>query len=249
MLIPSELSSVVNIGNVPNDGTGDDLRTAFVKINGAFNFVGQNFGYPTTVVNIGSQGQGLFKEKVNGELRFKKLDATDNLTITAVGDSLVVKFVPGDNVIFDEITATKVTSNLEGNVTGNLTGQVLTASQPNITEIGTLTNLTVTNPISANLAGNVTGNLTGNVTGNVAGNLTGLIRTSTNESYIDVSASFNSIENRINNFDFGLISPINTYTDSTRSFRSPHLYILYAVGVDLGTINNPSDFGIEAGAI
>lgn len=40
--------------------------------------------------------------------------------------------------------------NVTGNLTGNVTGTVLTAAQGNITSLGTLTSLTVTNTISAN---------------------------------------------------------------------------------------------------
>ena len=42
-----------------------------------------------------------------------------------------------------------VLDTLEGNVTGNLTGTVLTANQPNITAVGTLTSLAVANGFSA----------------------------------------------------------------------------------------------------
>ena len=44
---------------------------------------------------------------------------------------------------------TLVLDTVEGNVTGNLTGTVLTANQPNITAVGTLTSLAVANGFSA----------------------------------------------------------------------------------------------------
>ena len=79
-----------------------------------------------------------------------------------------------NNVVLDTNNATalfvgNVSGNLTGNVTGNLlgdlTGAVLTAAQPNITSLGTLTGLTVSTAINANLAGNVTGTLFGPVSG------------------------------------------------------------------------------------
>ena len=79
-----------------------------------------------------------------------------------------------NNVVLDTGSSTalfvgNVSGNLTGDVTGNLlgdlTGAVLTAAQPNITSLGTLTGLTVSTAINANLAGNVTGTLFGPVSG------------------------------------------------------------------------------------
>ena len=52
--------------------------------------------------------------------------------------------VTGDITVSGTITG-NVTGNITGNVTGNLTGTVLTAAQPNITSLGTLSALTVDN--------------------------------------------------------------------------------------------------------
>jgi hypothetical protein len=79
-----------------------------------------------------------------------------------------------NNVVLDTDSTTAIfvgnvsgdlTGNVDGDVTGNLTGAVLTAAQPNITSLGTLTGLTVSTAINANLAGNVTGTLFGPVSG------------------------------------------------------------------------------------
>ena len=53
-----------------------------------------------------------------------------------------------------------VVGNVTGNVTGNITGTVLTANQPQITTVGTLTSLAVTNDTSVGGNLTVTGNLT-----------------------------------------------------------------------------------------
>jgi hypothetical protein len=63
------------------------------------------------------------------------------------------------------LNTTGATALFTGNVTGNVTGSVLTASQPNITSLGTLSGLTVSAPINASLIGNVTGTLFGPVNG------------------------------------------------------------------------------------
>ena len=53
---------LVNLGNTANDGTGDDLREAFVKVNANFNELDLRDDEQTTVTNLGATGEGLFKE-------------------------------------------------------------------------------------------------------------------------------------------------------------------------------------------
>ena len=61
----------------------------------------------------------------------------------AVIDSSVIGGTTAAAGSFTTLSAsTSITGTLTGNVTGNLTGTVLTAAQPNITSLGTLTALT-----------------------------------------------------------------------------------------------------------
>jgi len=60
----------INVGNLVNDGLGDDLRTAFQKVNA--NFAELNAGLTITASNTGT-GAAIFKDKVNNDLRFKSL--------------------------------------------------------------------------------------------------------------------------------------------------------------------------------
>jgi hypothetical protein len=64
----------IKIGAYPNDGTGDDLRTAFKKIN-------DNFSAVATTVAIGNAtnlgtGIGLFAQRNIANLEFKSLTST-----------------------------------------------------------------------------------------------------------------------------------------------------------------------------
>lgn len=61
----------INIGNVVNDGLGDDLRTAFEKVNA--NFSELNSALTVTAVNLSNVGEGIFSGKVGTELQFKNL--------------------------------------------------------------------------------------------------------------------------------------------------------------------------------
>ena len=83
----------INLGNYANDGTGDDLRTAFEKVNA-------NFDSLTSSVNIidGTNlgpGIGIFSQKNNAALEFKTLTSTDNsLTITNTATTVNLKANP-----------------------------------------------------------------------------------------------------------------------------------------------------------
>lgn len=71
----------------------------------------------------------------------------------------------GTNAVFTGNVSGDITGNVSGNVVGDLTGEVLTAAQPNITSLGTLTGLTVSTSINADLTGNTTGTHYGPVNG------------------------------------------------------------------------------------
>lgn len=90
----------INIGNLANDGLGDDLRTAFEKVNA--NFADLNDELTVDVVNLGPAVTGLFKEKVGNELRFKSLDAGRKITFDNNTDSITINStVPDSFTRFD----------------------------------------------------------------------------------------------------------------------------------------------------
>jgi hypothetical protein len=78
----------INIGNVVNDGLGDDLRTAFEKVNANFTDLGTQL--TITATNLGATGVGVFKEKVGADLQFKKLVAGTKMLLDDTGNSIVV---------------------------------------------------------------------------------------------------------------------------------------------------------------
>lgn len=78
----------INIGNVVNDGLGDDLRTAFQKVNA--NFVELNASLTITASNFGSIGAGIFKEKSGSDLQFKRLVGGTKIFIDNLTDSIVI---------------------------------------------------------------------------------------------------------------------------------------------------------------
>ena len=78
----------INIGNQVNDGLGDDLRTAFQKVNA--NFSNLSAQLTITATNMGTTGSGVFKEKVGAELQFKKLVSGTKMLLDDTGDTIVV---------------------------------------------------------------------------------------------------------------------------------------------------------------
>ncbi len=78
------------IGNYANDGTGDDLRTAFEKVNANFLALSGTVNI-INGTNVGG-GAEIFKDKDLVNLRFKTLTSTDNsVTITHDDETVNLK--------------------------------------------------------------------------------------------------------------------------------------------------------------
>lgn len=77
----------INLGNYANDGTGDDLRTAFEKVNANFSLL--NTQDTTAASNLGA-GQGVFAQKSGSTLQFKSLAAGANITLTSNGTTITI---------------------------------------------------------------------------------------------------------------------------------------------------------------
>jgi len=78
---------LVNLGNYANDGTGDDLRTAFQKVNANFTALNTETNI-SNGANLGS-GVGLFKDRNVANLEFKSLTSTGNtVAITSAANTV-----------------------------------------------------------------------------------------------------------------------------------------------------------------
>lgn len=78
--IPTDL--VLNIGTYANDGTGDDLRTAFIKIKDTFDVINTNLA----VIDSASVGAGnsivANPSKVDNVLKFKSITGSNGIVVT-----------------------------------------------------------------------------------------------------------------------------------------------------------------------
>jgi len=77
----------INIGNYANDGLGDDLRTAFEKVNANFDLL--NTTDTTAAANLGT-GTGVFAQKSGTSLQFKSLIGGSNITLSSNGTSVTI---------------------------------------------------------------------------------------------------------------------------------------------------------------
>jgi hypothetical protein len=103
-IIPTNLQ--LNLGKYPNDGTGDDLYTAFDKIRQTLNLINSQLGV-IDGENIGT-GQGVYSAKVDNKLQFKKITGVGSVTVTSTSNTISI--AAGSNVQSD--TAPSLGGNL-----------------------------------------------------------------------------------------------------------------------------------------
>lgn len=240
---------LINIGNVANDGTGDDLREAFIKVNSNFEELDLRDDEQTTASNLGLVGEGVFYRRNGYDLEFKKIAAGANITLTADDDKIVVAADSGvsdltvtadsGSVVLDDSASLSIVGGTDVNTT--LVDNVLTVEYVGITDLSSdpipelSANLDANNFDLLNVgqitASGLTGNVTGNVIGNVTGNVTGLVHDidirTINTYFEDQSADLGGITPNVSNLIELLI-----YNNDVEwgTFQSPNQATL-----DLGT--------------
>jgi hypothetical protein len=81
----------INIGNVVNDGLGDDLRSAFQKVNANFSSLDAELSVTGKNIPETVNGEGIFKQKNGLNLEFKKLIAGNNkILLSSTSDTVVI---------------------------------------------------------------------------------------------------------------------------------------------------------------
>jgi hypothetical protein len=164
----------INIGTIANDGTGDDLREAFVKVNSNFTELNTRSTESTTVANLGSAGEGIFGQISGTELQFKKIVAGTAISLAADANAITINstatglpsvqiFADNNNITLDS-NGNALTLAGGGTTTTNLSGTTLTISSETSVQTDTDPKLTATLNAQTNNIINV-GNMTGNVHG------------------------------------------------------------------------------------
>jgi len=231
---------LINVGQVANDGTGDDLREAMIKINSNFEELDLRDDEQTSASNLGSTGEGVFAQRSAYDLQFKKIAGSDKITVAADLTTITISAdigldtltVSGDtgSVTLDNVDTLAI--NGGDGITTSLAGNVLTITNDYNAEL--------IEDLTPQLAGNldaqgfdllnvgnvnasaVTGAFTGNLTGNVHG--------------YDIRdwAQWNE------GFDFGGVS---------EDFDSIIQFIVANQDVDFGSFGSPAVGNVDLGSI
>ena len=212
----------VNIGGVANDGTGDDLREAFVKVNNNFIELDNRNPEQTTASNLGTEGQGVFAQKTGFDLQFKKIKAGGNVTVTSDSTNITIASVGG----LQQLTV--------ATDSGNITlaeGDTFTISGG--TNVNTQTS--GANGITINSLTELSTDATPELGGHLNGRGNNIINVRNLESLV-----YNVDVRDIYGFNF---SNIAGTTSSIIEFLSA------SADVDLGTITAPSAVSIDVGTI
>ena len=233
---------LINIGQIANDGTGDDLREAFFKVNQNFEELDLRDDEQTTVSNLGTEGEGLFFRRNVYDLEFKKIAAGANVTLTADDNKIVIAADSG-------VSDLTVTADTGSSILENSASLTINGGSGIVTSITSNGVVTITNTRLSDIVEDATPQLGGNLdaqgynitnvnsinaaafNGSFIGNLTGLV------NGYDVSVSSAYFQD--NAWDFSEISVTPT---------SIMEWFVSSVDVELGSITNPDPRNIENGS-
>jgi len=229
----------INVGNIANDGTGDDLREAFIKVNNNFIEIDNDINsFPITGENLGVTGEGVFAGKEENTLQFKKILAGNNISVSSTNNSLVINSTGGisDIIVLTDNGSVTVDGTFPLRVEG---GEVITTRVSSgdtiffdLDDNGILerdTNPTLSSSLKA--AGNNIQNAGSIGANSFTGSLTGLVYG------VDIRQINKYFDN---NWDFGEILPaLNNFID----------YLIFTSDVDMETFQEPALFDIDLGSI
>jgi len=230
----------INVGNIANDGTGDDLREAFIKVNNNFLEIDTDINaLPITGENLGVSGEGVFAGKNVNTLQFKEILAGENTTITSNSTSVIIDSTGGLNSFIVLTDSGHIT--IDGSAPFVIQGgDVIETRSPGNTLFIDLKDTGIVahdiNPtLSSNLqaAGNNIQNA-GSISANsFNGPLTGLVY---GVDIRDINQYFD------NNWDFGSIFP--EYSNAVE-------YLIGTTDIDMGSFigQDVAEFNIDLGFI
>lgn len=129
----------INVGYLANDGTGDDLREAFIKINQNFDELDLRTE-STTATNVGDTSYTIFKEQTGNDLYFRGLAvdplypgtmalrvSDDGNTLYVRSSTATIRFTDGTNTIASSVEQVITFTGTEGaQVTANNSTRTLT---------------------------------------------------------------------------------------------------------------------------
>ena len=228
----------INIGTLANDGTGDDLREAFIKVNQNFDDLDLRSPESTTVTNLGNTGEGVFAQKVGSALQLKKLVQGSNVTLTSSTTGITINATGGLqqlNVVSDVGSmqlADGQTLNIQGGTGANtsVSGNVLTINSTADVVSDTTPQLGGNLDAQGNDISNVNTLTASNFAGALTGNVQGLV----------YGVDIRNIEPNTAGFDFGSLS---------NDVRGLSDWLIYQTDIDFGAMLTPDARSFDAGVI
>lgn len=227
----------INVGNIANDGTGDDLRQAFVKVNNNFTDLDGRYVPQNDADNLGD-GIGVFASKESNTLNFKSLKAGDNVSLSQTGNDITISAPAQLQVGSDANVLTLTGANRRFNVTGGT--NINTTLSSNNLSVSIDANGLVQLDTSPTLGGNL------DADSNNINNVNTLNATTVNATTVtgnhDGTVKGLDVEeiNRQLGIDFGNFE-VNAYNIAT---------LFTALNdVDYGTITSPATLGSDLGSL
>jgi hypothetical protein len=237
----------INVGLAANDGTGDDLREAFIKINQNFQEVESQIGI-ASAANLGSSGSRVYASTTeSGTLQFRRLVAGTSMTLTELDNTIVFDAnVPNSRFTISGNTGSLISGNgLNYNIVG--------ADAINVVADENTKTITITGSLAQDLspvlaAGldansqNITGVNNFSATSITTNTLTSVSATTTNLTLTNIN-TLNYQERLgkyLDGFDFGTIE---------QNHRSILDLVVAATDIDFGSFYGPSPLELDLGGI
>lgn len=228
----------INIGTLANDGTGDDLREAFIKVNQNFDDLDLRSPESTTVNNLGNTGEGVYAQTVGAQIQLKKLVSGSNVTLTSSTTGITINATGGLqqlNVVSDS-GSTQLADGQTLNIFGGagasttLSGNVLTINSTAEVKSDTTPELGGSLDAGGNDISNVNTLTASNINGPLTGNVQGLV----------YGVDIRNIEPNTSGFDFGQLS---------NDIRGLSDWLVYQTDIDFGAVLTPDPRNFDAGVI
>jgi hypothetical protein len=225
----------INLGQIANDGTGDDLRTAFEKIINNFSYLQDQVDDSIFVDNLGD-GQPIFKQRTDNVLELRTIDSGTNILLSTEDDKIIVALDIQEDVDVNSKNIINV---------GSISAQGSITVEGNISVEG------LQSKFIGNLIGNVSGDVLGTVyapignfglQGDVVGRNpdTNLTDPLYSPARVD-GVSVKDLNRYATSFNFGSIID--------RRITNPLDFFLDQIGMDFGSFTNPTPLAIDAGSI
>jgi hypothetical protein len=125
MTISTQTFLAINVGTTANDGTGDDLRTAFIKVNDNFQYMG-NTGFNAKNINVTGSIEiagNILTSGAEINTGYQKYSPTANIAVTANVDVSRIILTPtgtvvsfGANITLPNITTDGTTITISSNI-------------------------------------------------------------------------------------------------------------------------------------